>query len=138
MTVKDTAQRASEAVGETYRTARAKAEETYESAAARTAETVERNPLAVLAGGLAVGMLIGALLPRTRRETELLGPYGSQITDRARRAATAAREVGHEKFDEFGFVKDAVGNTAKQFLDTARQAASEAGSAAAQSARGED
>ncbi|MBC2777763.1 DUF883 family protein [Parasphingopyxis marina] len=156
MSVKDSAKKAGDTVRESYRATRAKAEEAYESAAARTseyyasarerasdarrvtAETVDGNPLAALVGGLGIGMLIGALLPRTRRETELLGPYGHQITDRAREAAKAARAVGEEKIDGLGFVKDTARDTAKKVIDEAKIAASEAGSAAAKKARGDE
>jgi ElaB/YqjD/DUF883 family membrane-anchored ribosome-binding protein len=156
MSIKDSTSKAGEAVRESYRATRARAEEAYETAAARTgdlyagareqaavagrrtADTVENNPLAALVGGLGVGMLIGALLPRTRRETELLGSYGSEITTRAREAAEAARTVGQEKLDELGFVKDTARETAQKVMDGAKAAASEAGSAAARKARGED
>lgn len=153
MSVKETASKAGEKVRDSYRATRARAEEGYESAVAktgefyagareragvagrRTADAVEGNPLAAVIGGLGIGMLLGALLPRTRRETEMLGRYGSQITDRAREAAQAARAVGEEKLDELGFVKENARETAKKLMDTAKEAASEAGSAAAQKAR---
>lgn len=156
MTIKDTATKAGETVRESYRATRARAEGAYENAAARTeefyanarqrasragrrtADTVESNPLAALVGGLGIGMLVGALLPRTRRETELLGPYGSEITGRARDAAAAAKAVGQEKLDELGFVKDTARETAQKVMDEAKAAASEASSAAVRKARGED
>ncbi|MGP1353317.1 MAG: hypothetical protein ACTS1Z_08335 [Parasphingopyxis sp.] len=152
---KETAAKAGETVRESYRATRARAEDAYESAAARTgelyasareraagagrrtADTVESNPLAALVGGLGIGMLIGALLPRTRREQELLGPYGSEITGRAREAAEAAKAVGQEKLDELGFVKDTARETAQKVMDEAKAAASEASSAAVKKARGE-
>ena len=156
MTIKESAGKAGETVRESYRATRARAEDAYETAAARTgelyanarqqaavagrrtADTVQDNPLAALIGGLGVGMLIGALLPRTRRETELLGPYGSQITNRAREAAEAAKAVGQDKLDDLGFVKDNARETAQKVIEEAKSAASEAGSAAARKARGED
>lgn len=156
MTIKESAGKAGETVRESYRATRARAEDAYETAAARTgelyanarqqaavagrrtADTVQDNPLAALIGGLGVGMLIGALLPRTRRETELLGPYGSQITSRAREAAEAAKAVGQDKLDDLGFVKENARETAQKVIEEAKSAASEAGSAAARKARGED
>ena len=128
-----------------YETAAARTGELYANArqqaavaGRRTADTVQDNPLAALIGGLGVGMLIGALLPRTRRETELLGPYGSQITSRAREAAEAAKAVGQDKLDDLGFVKENARETAQKVIEEAKSAASEAGSAAARKARGED
>ncbi len=156
MTIKESAGKAGETVRESYRATRVRAGDAYESAATRTgelyanareqaavagrrtADTVQDNPLAALIGGLGVGMLIGALLPRTRRETELLGPYGSQITSRARDAAEAAKAVGQDKLDDLGFVKDNARETAQKVIEEAKSAASEAGSAAARKARGED
>lgn len=156
MTIKDSASKAGETVRESYRATRARAEGAYETAAARsselyanardqaaiagrrTADTVQGNPLAAVVGGLGIGMLIGALLPRTRRETELLGSYGSEITGRAREAADAVRAVGQEKLDELGFVKDTARETAQKVMDGAKAAASEASAAAASKVRGED
>ncbi|NNC71882.1 MAG: hypothetical protein HKN78_03295 [Sphingomonadaceae bacterium] len=156
MSVKDRATEVSENVRDSYRATKAKAEETYEAAAARTGEfyagareragvagertaaAVKSNPIAAVVGGLGIGMLLGALLPRSRREAEMLGPYGSKITDRARDAANAARAVGEEKLDELGFVKDNARETAKKLMDTAKEAANEASSAAAEKARGSE
>lgn len=156
MTIKETANKASETVRESYRATKARAEDAYETAAARTGEfyaqareqaayagrkttdTVKNNPLTAVIGGLGVGMLIGALLPRTRRENELLGPYGNEITGRAREAAKAAKAVGQDKLDDLGFVKERARDTAKRVMEEAKAAASEASSAAAKKARGED
>ncbi len=156
MTIKDSASKAGETVRESYRATRARAGDVYETTAARTgelyasareqaasagrrtADTVQGNPLAAVVGGLGIGMLIGALLPRTRRETELLGTYGSEITGRAREAADAVRAVGQEKLDELGFVKDTARETAQKVMDGAKAAASEASAAAASKVRGED
>ena len=154
--IKETAERASDAVGETYRSARSQAAEMYDTAAAKTSElydgarervgeaghkaagAVDKNPLSALFGGLAIGAFFGALLPRTRKEEELLGPYGRDINDRARGAANAVKEVGREKLDEFGFVKDEARNTAERLIDTTKSVAKEAGSAAAEGARKRD
>ncbi len=156
MAVKDTVSKARESMIESYRATRDKAEESYEAAAARTgefyanareragqagrrtADAVDSNPIAAVIGGLGIGMLLGALLPRTRRESELMGSYGGKITSRAREAAEAARAVGQEKLDELGFVKENARETAKKLMDTAKEAASEAKAAAAEKARGSD
>jgi len=53
---------------------------------------VEENPIMIGVAGLAAGLLIGALLPRTRREDELLGPYADDLRrEGARYAKDAAR-----------------------------------------------
>ncbi|MFZ1366571.1 MAG: hypothetical protein WAR58_03795, partial [Sphingorhabdus sp.] len=39
-------------------------------------ETIDRNPLAIVAGGIALGAIVGMLLPKTERETKALGKAG--------------------------------------------------------------
>lgn len=69
------------------------------AAADRVTRTVDQNPLALLVGGVAVGLLIGAMLPRTQREREVIGPLGKRLTDSAAAAAKAARDAGREELD---------------------------------------
>ena len=57
------------------------------------------SPVALLAGGIAVGVLIGLLLPRSGREQELLQPLGRKLADSANAAAKAAREAGKAELD---------------------------------------
>lgn len=69
--------------------------------AGRTAgEQIEANPMAAIAGGLAIGALLGALLPRSERETELLGSVGTRINETAREAARTAAEAGRQQVEE--------------------------------------
>jgi ElaB/YqjD/DUF883 family membrane-anchored ribosome-binding protein len=77
------------------------ARDTARGAGRRTVEGIESNPMAIVVGGLAVGALIGALVPASRRERELFGPVGRRITDTAREAALAARDAGREQLDDF-------------------------------------
>src|SRR5665213_871824 len=60
------------------------ARDSARDAGRRTVEGIESNPMAVVVGGLALGVLIGALVPGSRRERELFGPVGRRITDTAR------------------------------------------------------
>lgn len=62
-------------------------------------EQIENNPLALVAGGVALGVVVGALLPRAARERELLAPVGKRIAEGASAAATAARESGKAEID---------------------------------------
>ena len=68
----------------------------------KTADGVDANPVAALIGGLALGALAAAMLPRTRKEDELLGSIGGKINDTARNAAQAAKDVGQSKLGELG------------------------------------
>lgn len=102
-------------------------------AAERTNETINTNPAIALVGGLALGAILGALLPKSRREEELIGEYGRKINDTAREAARAAKEAGTSKLDELGYNKDNI----KQKVQTLRSDAAEIASAAAQQIKGD-
>lgn len=65
-----------------------------------TSEQIDNSPLIALAGGIALGALIAAVLPASDRETELLQPVGSKITDAGKQAVDKARETGKAKVDE--------------------------------------
>ena len=124
-----------------YEASRAKATKAYGNAKksavkakARTGQELDNNPLAFIAGGIAVGALIGALLPRTDREEKLLGPTGKKINTTARKAATAAKAEGTKKLEAMGISKDAAKAQVNQLLNTVTKAATEASSAAGKAA----
>ena len=58
------------------------------------------NPLIALAGGIAVGAVIAALLPQTERETDLLKPAGDRLNTAGRAVADKAREASKAKVDQ--------------------------------------
>lgn len=99
-------------------------------------DKLHENPMVALAGGLALGVLIGTLLPRGRREMELLGSLGDRIGDAARDAFDAARTTGQEKLDELGLTRDGARDKVKTLLDGALTAATAAGGAAKSALRG--
>ena len=104
-------------------------------AARRTADGIDQNPVAVLVGGLALGAIVGALLPGTRKEAELLGPIGGKVGDAAKTAAQAARDTGLDKLDEIGLSRDNVREKISKIFDEALKVAGESGSAAAEAVR---
>ena len=53
-----------------------------------------RNPLGLAIGALAIGVLIGLLVPVTDVEREQVGPLGERVVERAREAASDAIEQG--------------------------------------------
>lgn len=55
---------------------------------------VSENPLLVGVVGLAAGLLLGALLPRTRHENEALGPYADELRDQGLRYARDVTQQG--------------------------------------------
>ncbi len=131
-----------EKVGGAYETARDKASEAYEAARARAAEAgrataqgIDDQPLAALIGGLALGALVAAVLPRTEREGKLFGALGARIGDAAKNAASAARDAGKSRLDELGLTPDKARETVRKIVGDAASAASSAGSAAATAVR---
>lgn len=109
--------------------------ETAQDAARRTASAIEGNPLGILVGGLAVGAIAGALLPRSAREKELLAPIGRKLGETIRAATQAAREAGRSELEAVGLTKDAARDQAKTVFDGFTKALSSAGSAAAKAGK---
>ena len=100
----------------------------------RTVSELENNPLAFVAGGIAIGALIASLLPGTTQEQKMLGSTGKKIKSTATNAARAARAEGTRKLESLGISKDAAKAQFGQLLHLVTNAASEAGSAASKAA----
>lgn len=63
----------------------------------RTVENfVEQNPIMVGVAGIAAGLLVGALLPGTRQENKLLGPYADDVRREGLRYAKDVAQQGRE------------------------------------------
>ncbi|HEX8640241.1 MAG TPA: hypothetical protein VF704_03690 [Allosphingosinicella sp.] len=93
--------------GEAYESARSKTYSAYEAARGRAGDVTRRAadqvavyPVAAVIGGIAIGALLGFLLPATRREEELLAPTGRKVTDAAREAAQRGIDAGKQQMDE--------------------------------------
>jgi len=139
---RSTYDQARESASRVYHDARDKASDAYDTSvqatkevAHRAADGIESNPLAVLAGGLAVGALVGALLPRTAKEKELLAPLGRKLSATVQQAFVAAREAGKQELDQAGLTPGAARDRGRSILDGVAKAVSSAGSAAASAAR---
>lgn len=109
--------------------------ETARRAAARAGDEIEDYPIAMLAGGVALGAILGAVIPASMRERELLGSTGKRLTAAAAAAAKAARDAGKDELDSLGLNRDAAGREANRLLDGVVKAAGTAGSAAAKAAK---
>ena len=86
-----------------YQAARERTYSAYEAARGRAADVGRQAavyPIGAVIGGLAVGALIGFLMPRTRREDELLAPTGRRITEAARDAAQRGLDAGKQQIEE--------------------------------------
>jgi ElaB/YqjD/DUF883 family membrane-anchored ribosome-binding protein len=116
--------------GDVYDSARTRAVDAYDSARERAAaattrasDGIDEAPLIALAGGLAVGVLLAALLPRTEREDKLLGPIGGRLTGSARNAVDAAKEAGRDKLNELNLTREAGSSTLQSLVKTVSDAA---------------
>jgi ElaB/YqjD/DUF883 family membrane-anchored ribosome-binding protein len=116
--VSDTADTAKRNAGDAYEKASSWASDSYGSAArnadyarrrsaeelARTrrnvGEFVESNPIMIGVAGLALGLLVGALLPNTRRENKVFGRYADEVRDQGKRYARELAEQGRQLVEE--------------------------------------
>lgn len=103
-----------------------------------SAEGLDKNPLAIVAGGLAIGAIVGMLLPKTEREVKVLGKAGKKINETAKRAASAAKDAGKAKVSEVGLDSDALRAQFRDLVGKASEAVKAAGKAAADEARKRD
>ena len=117
---------------------RQRAIEAYESARDRASDTLGEAPLLALAGGIAAGALIAALLPRTDAETRALRPAARRVKDSARAAFSAAKDTGTKRLDELGISRDKGEQTFRSLLDSVTDAAKASASAALDAARKSD
>jgi hypothetical protein len=116
------------------RGARLRAIEAYESAG----DTLGQAPLLALAGGLAAGALIAALLPRTDTEKRLVRPTARRVKDTARAAFDAAKDTGSQRLDEMGLNRRKGEDTIRSLLDGLTDAARASANAALDAARNAD
>ncbi|KQN29624.1 hypothetical protein [Sphingomonas sp. Leaf38] len=97
----------------------------------RVVNTLESNPLGILVGGLAVGAIAGALIPRSAREKELLAPVGKRLSETVVAATAAAKAAGQSELGELGLTKENARGQARGLLDGIVKALSTAGTAGA-------
>jgi Ser/Thr protein kinase RdoA (MazF antagonist) len=118
--------------------ARQRAIEAYESVRDRTTDTLGQAPLLALAGGLAAGALIAALLPRTDAESRLIRPTARRVKDTAKVALDAAKDTGSQRLDEMGLNRQKGEETIRSLLEGLTDAARASANAALDAARNAD
>jgi hypothetical protein len=114
---------------------RQRAIEAYEGARERASDTLGEAPLLALAGGLAAGALIAALLPRTETETRAVRPTARRVKETAKVAFDAARDTGSQRLDELGINRDKGEETIRSLLQGVTDAAKASAGAALDAAR---
>jgi hypothetical protein len=120
----------------------AKAKTTRSTSAARQKATtgggIDKNPLAIVLGGIAIGAIVGALLPRTERETKVLGKTGKKLNKKARKIAEAAKVAGMSQVDTLGLNGEAMRAQFRKLVSKAALAVKAAGQAATEAAKEKD
>jgi hypothetical protein len=117
------------------RSRRQRAIEAYEGAGRRATDTLGQAPLIALAGGIAAGALIAALLPRTSAEARLIRPTARRVKETARAAFKAARDTGTDRLNELGLSRDKGEETIRSLFQGITDAAKASADAALEAAR---
>ena len=73
-------------------------------------QRIDSSPILALGAGAALGAVLGAVLPRSEKEKQLLASVGSKLADAGTGAIDRARETGKQKFDEMA------GDSVRQFF----------------------
>ena len=123
------------ATSSTSSSPRQRAIEAYESARDRATDTLGEAPLLALAGGIAAGALIAALLPRTETEARLIRPTARRVKDSARSAIKAARDTGSQRLEELGLTRTKGEETIRTLMEGLTDAARASATAAADAVR---
>jgi hypothetical protein len=97
-------------------------------------ESLTENPYVLVAGGVALGVLIGMLIPRSQKERELLQGTGRQLADRVTGTVQAVKDAGKAEIDALlpsrDDAKERVGALFGNLVDAAKGAADAAKGAA--------
>tara|TARA_R110001599_G_scaffold8428_6_gene40749 strand:- start:2415 stop:2954 length:540 start_codon:yes stop_codon:yes gene_type:complete len=104
--------------------------EAAKKAAARSEETITNSPLTIVAAGAALGVLVGALLPKSKTEGKFVGGAGRKINETAKTAYQAAKDASRDQISEMGLSNDNLRNQFKDMFGKAIEAAKTAMAAA--------
>jgi hypothetical protein len=115
--------------------ARQRAIDAYSNARERVSGGFGEAPLIALAGGIAAGALIAALLPRTQSEARLVRPTARRVRRTAQAAFDAARETGTDRLNELGLNREKGEETIRSLFKGVTDAARASGKAAFDAAR---
>lgn len=115
--------------------ARQRAIEAYGDARDRVSDTLSEAPLIALAGGIAAGALIAALLPRTEAETRAIRPTARRVKQSAQAAFQAAKDTGTQRLGDMGLSRDRAEETIRSLLGDVAEAAKASGQAALDASR---
>jgi gas vesicle protein len=98
--------------------------------AGKAASGIEANPISALVGGIALGAVAAAFVPRTAQEARLLAPVGQRLSDTALGAIDAAKDTAKTELGVLGLSRDSARSQVSRILEGVLQAVSTAGVAA--------
>lgn len=111
------------------------ARESVAGAGRKANDAIDEAPLIALAGGLALGAILAAILPRTQGETRALRPVSDKLAETAKSAAEAAKEAGTSRLAELGLTREKGAETLRSIFEGASDAAKVSAQAALSAAR---
>jgi hypothetical protein len=114
------------------------ARDSVSDARQRAADRLDETPFIAIAGGIAAGALIAALLPKTQAESKALRPVGKRITESAKTAAAAAKDAGTSRLAELGLTTERGSETLRSIFEGASDAAKTSAQAALSAARNKE
>ncbi|MCW3796955.1 hypothetical protein OMW55_03935 [Sphingomonas sp. BN140010] len=83
---------------------------------------IDNSPLIALGAGAALGAVLGAVLPTSSKERELLQPLGSKLNTASSGAIERGREMAKQRFDEMA------GDKVREFFGASGSSSSSSGS----------
>ena len=113
---------------------RQRAIEAYDSAREKAVDTFGEAPLIALAGGIAAGALIAALLPRTRTETRASARPRAGVKD-SQGSISGGEGYRERRLDELGLNREKGEQTIRSRSQGRRKPRASAGKAALDAAR---
>ena len=99
------------------------ARENVAGAGRKANDAIDEAPLIALAGGLALGAILAALLPRSESEARMLRPVGDKLTGTAKAAVAAAKDAGTSRLAELGLTREKGAETLRSIFEDASDAA---------------
>ncbi len=132
------AKKVTERVADATRSAADEAKRRAEEVSQATVQALEENPLAAIAGAVAIGAVAAAFIPATRRELEALGPLAERVREAAGVAFHAAQVAGLGELTAGGLTmaaaSDGFGGIVGKFIKAA-SASTEAAASSIRQAR---
>ena len=83
---------------------------------------IDSSPLIALGAGAALGAVLGAVLPTSQKERELLQPLGSKLNQASSGAIERGRDMAKQRFDEMA------GDKVREFFGAGGSSSSSGGS----------